>query len=103
MPFHRGGQLVDVSGADENVGIDALPRHDRARVVDWFGTARLARAGLEQAVVDGGALDVEQVDAVVLCEHLKRRVREADAHCRRHRDRLHGTTVSGPRPGTPHP
>ena len=38
---------------------------------------------LQQAVVDGRALDVEQVDAVVLGKHLEGRVGEADAHRRR--------------------
>jgi uncharacterized protein with von Willebrand factor type A (vWA) domain len=76
VSVHHLEEPVDVRRADEHVGVDAVPGHRPRRP----GRGVVRRKHRQEAVIDSGPLDVQEVDAVGLGKHLDRRVREADAH-----------------------
>ena len=62
-------RLSDVARPDEDVGVDAESRHHGTDGVE--DVRRIGELHVEEALVHGRTLDVEQVDAVVVGEHLQ--------------------------------
>ena len=85
VAVHDVEQAVDVgsAGRARRHRRSALGHH-RCAGSSCLDVRRPGLSDLEEAVVDRRALDVEQVDAVVLRKHLEGRVGEADADRQRH-------------------